>query len=820
MAVAMSLFLKLSRAHPMKVNKMLISWSWREIWSGQLWPVMVALTLIIACVVALSTLAMRVEKVMTENGRSLLAADLVFQSANPISTTLLDKIQQADVVMSLQSQFQTMAFSEHEMQLVTVKSVASNYPLLGELSLKDAQDKIKAQVAAGELWVSARLLSLLDVKIGDEVAIGDAELTITGLIVEQPELVFNPFNSIPNLFIHESDLVKTGALQLGGRVDYRLFINGPPQVLSQLQTSYQLQAGESWVEQGNTGRSGDLIVKAKQYLSLTILMVILMAAVTLILTCSHYACNRSETVSMLKSLGASRSWLRRWLSTQVLIMFLVAFVSGTALGLLLEFLLRLPLTDILPKPLPSAGSQPIFFAAAVALCIGLPALLIPLTRLLDAPAINVIQQQSRPYSKTSWWLLLLPVIAFVVFYGTQTLVWMVLLGLLLLFILLAGLSYALLQLLGKLKFGAALSLALSRINRSPKNSMMQLAALSGSLMLVALIWLIKSDLLGDWQQTLAADAPNVFAVNISPEQQLGYLQQVDQLQLPRSDAFAIIRGRITHINKQTASEHVAYKNETLSILEREINFTWAKQLPVYNELVAGKWSGDNVVSVEQKVATDLDIKVGDVLTFDVNSRLFSATVNSIRAVQWQSMKPNFVFIFSQDVIADLPATWMLSFRAEQTEDELVNQLARLYPTVSLLDFRTIGHKIQQLLKQIAWSLTGLASLGVLSGILLIFTLLRLSLNERKSEITLYRTLGASKKRIKQTLWAEYGLLALSAGFVAAMAAEVILFSLMKWGFQLPTQLHSLMWALLPLLAMMIVFVSLNSVIKSLLKPLK
>ena len=78
----------------MKANKMIVSWSWREIWFGQLWPVMVALTLIIACVVALSTLALRVEKVMTNHGRSLLAADLVFKSANPLHASLLEKAQQ------------------------------------------------------------------------------------------------------------------------------------------------------------------------------------------------------------------------------------------------------------------------------------------------------------------------------------------------------------------------------------------------------------------------------------------------------------------------------------------------------------------------------------------------------------------------------------------------------------------------------------------------------------------------------------------------------------------------------------------------------
>lgn len=803
----------------MRSNKMIVNWSWREIWFGQLWPVMVALTLIIASVVALSTLALRVEKVMSNQGRALLAADLVLKSANPIDPVLLERVQQSGLMVSQQSRFQTMAFSDHKMLLVSVKSVESNYPLRGELNLQ-GQGELQHQVKPGELWLSPRLLTLLETDIGATVAIGDAELVITGVIKDQPELVFNPFNSIPNLFIHHSDLSKTGAVQVGSRVRYRLFINAEQQQLADLQAQYALKAGESWVDQNSQGRTAALLDKAKQYLSLTILMVILMAAVTLILTCLHYARNRSETVSMLKSMGASRAWLRRWLTTQVLIMFIIAFVAGSVIGVLLEYLLRIPLTDILPKQLPVVGMLPFLFALGVGLCIGLPALLIPLNRLLDAPAINVIQQQQTIYSKQSWWLLLLPITALIAFYGSNKLVWMVSIGLLLLFVVLAALSYVLLQLLGKLKWSAAVSLALSRINRSAKNSMMQLAALSGSLMLVALIWLIKSDLLGDWQQTLASDAPNVFAFNISPEQQQGYLQDVDRLQLPRSDAFAIIRGRLTAINGQTPKEHIAYKDQQFRILKREINFTWAKQLPLYNEVIAGQWVAHNSVSVEQKVANDLDINLGDSLTFTVNSQTFSATVDSIRAVKWQSMKPNFVFIFSEDVIADLPATWMLSVRVEQTQSELLNQLARSYPTVSLLDFRAMATKIQTLLRQVSWSLTGLASLGVVSGILLIFTLLRLSLSERQREITLYRTLGASKKRISHTLWAEYGLLAVSAGVVAAFATELILFSLMKWGFQLPTQLHPALWLLLPLLAVMIVLLSLRTVIKKLLKPLR
>ena len=802
-------------------NKMLLRWSWREIWSGQLWPVMAALTLIIACVVALSALAMRVEKVMTDQGRSLIAADLVFRSANPIPELLLADAQHMGLTVSQQTRFATMAFSDSNMQLISVKAVESSYPLRGELQLMGQAEKPQKAVQPGELWLAERLFSLLDVHIGDLLAIGDAELTVSGKIQAQPELTFNPFRTMPNVFIHQIDLHKTGALQVGSRAQYRAFFNGDERALMQLQNSYQLQAGESWLSERNQSRTAQLIDKAKQYLSLTIVMVLLMASLTLVLTCRHYAKSRADTVAMLKSMGAGRGWLRRWLLLQVAIMFICALLFGALLGSSLEMLLRFPLRGILPDDLPSYGWQPFVFALAVAFLIGLPALGIPLKRLLDTSAITVLQDQVVTDTKSkSWWLIMVPLSAFLLFYGNTPLVWLLCFGLILLFLVLAGFSYGLLHLFGHGKWGAAMTLALSRIKRSPKNSIMQLAALSGSLMLVAVIWLVRTDLLGDWQETLPPGAANVFAINIAPEQQQEYLQQLDHNHIARSQAYPIIRGRLTEINGLSARESAAKNSENPDVLRREINFTWAENLPVYNKVVAGGWTENNGVSVEQSVAQELAIKVGDRLSFSVNSQIFTARVNSLREVQWQSMKPNFYFIFTPDVIAQLPATWLVSFRIDKQQIPKLNKLGRDYPTVSLLDFRTMGGKIQSMLAQITWSLTVLAGLGVISGVLLIFTLLRLSLKQRQDEITLYRTLGASRKRISQTLWSEYGMMAITAGLVAVAGAESMVFALMKWGFSLTPSIHLLMWFVLPVLAMLIIFFSLMSVIQQLLKPLQ
>ncbi len=415
---------------------------------------------------------------------------------------------------------------------------------------------------------------------------------------------------------------------------------------------------------------------------------------------------------------------------------------------------------------------------------------------------------------------LLPVIAALIWFGSNKFMWLTLAGLAALLGILALLGLLVVALLRRGKWGAAIKLALSRIGRSPLATGAQLAALTSSLMLLAVIWLLRSDLLADWQQTLPADAPNVFALNIAPEQQQDYLTELDRNQVVRSESYPVIRGRLTAINQQDLLAKKNKGEERDESLRRELNFTWRDALPVHNILLEGEWSRSSGVSVESGIAERLGITLGDELTFSVSSQPFSTIVTSIRQVEWRNMRPNFYFIFTPDVVADLPATWLVSYRIESDQNTLINQLGRDYPTVTLLDLRTMATRIQAILQQVSLSLSVLAVLGVSSGLLLVLTLLRLSLSQREQEIKLYRTLGASRQRISATIWGEYGIMALIAGMMAAAGAETVVAALLKWGFELPVQGHPWLWVVLPVLSLALVVVIIRSMIKRLLMPLK
>ncbi|HBC3489261.1 TPA: ABC transporter permease [Vibrio alginolyticus] len=790
-------------------NKSLIRWSFGEIRQGNLWPISVALILVIASIFALSALAERMEQVIVKQGKDALTADAVFVSANPIPDTLLASTKSLE--RSTMTRFATMAFSDNGMQLISVRAVDDNYPLMGELVL---ENNPAGRVKENQLWLDERIMTQLSVKPGDSVTIGDAEFTVSGAVLMEPGLSFNPFQQMPSAYIHQSDVDKTGAIQVGSRVQYRLFLQADDKTLKSLQDDTQLSPSDRWRTQDTASRSNEVFERTTQYLSLTVAIVIIMAATTLVLTCQNYVNSRTQTIAMLKSLGASRRWIEKWLFIQVTILLISASVVGLLLGSGLEYLLRIPLKDLLPEPLPSYGVTPFLVAFISAVLITVPALGIPLLGLIKTPALEVLQQGKAQRSWKRMLLVLVPVVPLLLLYADNTLVWIVLTGIAVQFVVLAAVSVTLTKLFARVSTHPAMKLALSRINRTPVTSGLQFGALALSLMLLSIIWLVRSDILADWERTLPADAPNVFALNIGDYELDNYLETLDKNGVTRSQAYPIIRGRLTEINGQNVKE-VEYEGEGSDAIRRELNLTWGDTLPEYNDVLSGEWTNKGSVSVEADVANDLGIKLGDTLRFVINSQNYDAVVDTIRYVEWRDMKPNFYFIFSSDVMANLPGSYLISYRIEEGNEALLTSMSRAHPTVSVLDIRTMGEKIQALIQQIVSAITILALLGVVAGLLLIFTLLRLSLSQRQQEIRLYRTLGSSKKRINTTLWAEYGIMALIASGVAVFAAEVCVAAVMTYGFDLNVQIHPELWIALPLAT----FVTLALVVMSLLKRL-
>ena len=169
-----------------------------------------------------------------------------------------------------------------------------------------------------------------------------------------------------------------------------------------------------------------------------------------------------------------------------------------------------------------------------------------------------------------------------------------------------------------------------------------------------------------------------------------------------SQLYPIIRGRLVRINDVPVREAVSKEQKNHNALNRELNMTWSDTLPEKNRIEQGDWwepGSDDGLSIETEIAEKLGIDLGDQLTFIVSGNEFTETVTSIRTVQWESFRPNFYMIFPEEVLRDMPATWLNSFYLDTEDKLLLNGLITQFPTMTLLDLDAVINQVQKMLAQ-------------------------------------------------------------------------------------------------------------------------
>lgn len=775
---------------------MIARWFWREWRSPSLLIVWLALSLAVACVLALGSIGDRMEKGLSQQSREFMAGDRTLRSSREVPAEWIDEARRLGLTVGEQLSFATMTFAGDTPQLADVKAVDDTYPLYGQLETQPPG--LKPQ--AGSVLLAPRLMALLNLKIGDTLDVGDATLRIAGEVIQEPDAGFNPFQMAPRLMMNTADVAKTGAVQPGSRVSWRYKYAGTPQQLADYEKWLLPKLGPEhrWIGlQQDDSALGKSLERSQQFLLLSALLTLLLAVAAVAVAMSHYCRSRYDLVAILKTLGAGRAQLRKLIVGQWLMLLALAAVAGGAMGVGLEQILLLMLKPVLPVALPPASGWPWLWAIGAMVVISLLVGLRPYRLLLATLPLRVLRQD---IVANVWPLkFYIPLVCAVVvlllawLMGGSPLLWAVLAGAVVLALLCGALGWGLLWMLKRLTLKALpLRLAVNRLLRQPWSTLSQLAAFSLSFMLLALLLVLRGDLLDRWQQQLPPESPNYFLINIAPEQVAAVKTFLAGHHVTATEFYPIVRARLTQINGQAAESN---KDEALN---RELNLTWRSERPDHNPLVAGSWppkAGE--VSIEEGLAQRLAIKTGDSVTFTGDTQEFSATVTSVRKVDWESLRPNFFFIFPPNALDEQPQSWLTSFRWDNG-NTLLTQLNREFPTVSLLDIGAILRQVGQVLTQVSRALEVMVVLVTACGILLLLAQVQVGMRQRYQELVVWRTLGAGKSLLRTTLWAEFALLGVVSGIVAAIGAEVALAMLQTKVFDFPWSPDWRLWVMLPL----------------------
>lgn len=770
---------------------------WREIGRGPLRLFLLALALSVASILSVTLVADRLNQALSASGRDYIAADRVLSTSRELDASWLTQAQHLGLELSRTQSFQSVLFADDELQLASVRAVDNAFPFYGDLELAPP-----ASVSPGHIWLSSRLLTLLTLSVGDSVELGNTKLNVAGELVKEPDQGFSPALLAPRALIHLDDVAATGIQMMGSRVNYRYLFKG---TLAQLTTysdwlTPQLKAGQEWLSPDNADTPvARSLVRAEQFFRLASLIGVLLGILAMAIALGYFSRREQDRIALLKTLGARRRVIINWLVKLLCSLLVLGSALGALVGYGLHKVILLSLGEALAMPLPAPSWQPFALALGLALLTTVMLSVVPMLRLLAVPPLRVLRNEAQARIPAWWSLATLLSATFVLswlFAGDVALASGLLLGLLALMAILGGVCGLMLAWARRRGGSIAYRLALSRLRRDRLTTLLQFGGVALALFLGTLLWVVRGELVDGFLARLPAEAPNRFVLNIADHELEPLRAKLDNAGLERSLFYPIVRGRLSAINEQpTVSDVDSGANEGIG---RELNLTYSEQLPEGNFLVAGQWAQTpNSVSVESGLAERLQLTLGDSVTLDLAGLQISAEITSIRKVDWDSMKPNFYFIFSPDVLNAYPATWLASFYLPTEQKSLEIELIRAFPTITVLDVEALLQQLRQILAQVSQALLVIMGLVVLASVLVLLAQLETTLESRRRELVLLRTLGASKRLIHASLRWEWVAAGFAAGLAAALAVELCVAILLPHWLGLPWQPHPPLWFALP-----------------------
>ena len=790
---------------------------WRDLRSGELRLLIVAVTLAVAALTAVGFFADRLKGGLQRDARQLLGGDALISSDNPTPAAFTEKARSLglDVVQTLG--FPTMARASDAQggasKLVALKVVEPGYPLRGKLKISDQPGAPEALTqtipAPGEAWLEAPLLESISVKVGDALLLGDARLRIAKIIVNEPDRGAGFMNFAPRVMINRADIEATQLIQPASRLTYRLAVAGDDARVNTYVAWAELELKKREVrglrvESLQSGRPevSQTLDRAEKFLNLIALLAALLSAVAVALAARGFANNHLDDCAMLRVLGLSQRTIASAYAFEFAVIGLLASGLGVACGFAVHHVFVLLLAGLVDAALPAPSIWPVLFGMGMGLTLLLAFGLPPVLQLAQVPPLRVIRREVGNLKPASLGVLAVGVAGFatLLLAASSDLK----LGLIAVggfagaVAVFAALSWLAVKLLrwsvSESTAPRWLVLATRQISARPAFAVVQVSALAVGLLALVLLVLLRTDLISSWRQATPPDAPNRFVINVMPEQGEAFTQALRDAGVAKFDWYPMIRGRLVAVNDKSVTPDDYLDDRAKRLVDREFNLSNSAVKPAQNVVVAGRWLEEEAgaLSVEEGIAKTLGLQLGDRLRFDVGGVQTDAKITSLRKVDWGSMRANFFVMYPVSTLANVPATYMSAFKAPATPG-FDNALVRRFPNITSVDMTSTLAQIQRVLDQVIGAVEFLFGFTLAAGLVVLFAAVTATREERAREFAIMRAIGAQSSLLRQVQRAELMGVGLLAGFLASVVATALGWALAQYVFNF--EWHVSLWVL-------------------------
>lgn len=773
--------------------------------------------------VSLEAFKVSLQNTLSQNSKEILSADLAVSARRNLTDAeikAMNEVMAKDSQMSQSYEFYAMMSSANGSRLVMVRAVDENYPLYGVIGLQSGGE-IRQSTPNKEIltsmtaWVYPELEAQLGLHKGDEIQLGQLKLKIADIISKDGTQTFRAASIAPRVFINRALLPQSGLIQFGSTFSVNYFFklkddrltNDHKTALLKVLTDPAVQVDTAKTASEDSSRQLGYL---SDYLGLVAIIALFMSALGAAYLFRLFMTQRMREVAILRSLGLQATRAVSLYAAQVTILGLLSLIPTVIVSSLVLPLLSDLLASLTPFNLSPAMSARAIFMALILGVIGSFVICLPFLlkiQELNPSKLFAEEKFSSSIEIRKPWVFLPGVLLFWVLAVAQS-------NSLKIGTVFVGAFFVVLLIL--FATGTALLTALRTARRSKnwvrKYSLLGLSrrrasslaifvALGLGSLLVNILPQLKVSLQSEFKMTSASKIPSLFMFDIQDDQIEPVKEFLKQENITPVGVSPLVRARILKVNGQGFERKAEEGGFTTREQETEarfrnrgVNLSYRESMSDSEMITDGKpFSGMYdaskqkyaELSVEQKYADRLGIKIGDVMLFDVQGVEIEGQVINLRKVKWTSFTPNFFILMQNGVLNDAPKTFIMALpkMTETRKEQLQLNLAKRFSNVSIIDVQRTVNEVLKIADQMSWSLELMAALALFTGYVVLYSIVSGQVRLRRWELNMLKVVGAKFSSVSRYLVLEFVTLALAAGFVGSSLSVIVSYAISYYVFE-------------------------------------
>ena len=784
------------------------------------------LALGVAAIAGVQSTASSIVTGLRADGRAILGGDLalrsIYQDLAPAERRLLE---QASEAITHFAEMRTMARrpGTEASVLVELKAVDERYPLFGRVETAGGGGAGASLAAAlarrGDTWgalVDPALADRLALRDGDALSIGGIDFEVRGTITREPDRAGSgaPFGFWPRVLVSLDGLAATQLLREGSLVYHQYAARLAPEVGLE---EVRAELGETFRDSGWQMRTYDdaapgiqrMIGRLGSFLSLVGLTALLVGGVGVGNAVRAWLDTRLGVIATLKCIGASRSVVFRTYLAQLTVIAGLGVLAGLVIGAFAPVVVSGMLETLLPVPI-VLGVYPGVLALAVAfgLLTAITFTVWPLSRAHETPAVALFRGVGlgvRPGRRGHLALALaggfgLAALAVAAAPNRWFAVWFIV-GAALVLLVFRAAGWAVVRAARavhasrRLRLGPRMRMAVSNLYRPGNATADIVLSLGLGLTVLVAVALVEANLRREIADSLPKDAPAFFFVGVEADRIDRLTEAVESIDgTGRFRSVPFLRGRIVRVNGLDPEEALV-NDEHGWLIQGDRGLSYAAVAPD-NPVVDGRWwpedyAGPPLLSVDVDVIDAFELALGDTITLNVLGREITAEVRHVRRVEWRGMQVNFALLLSPEPLRRAPHSYVATVGATPEAEALVERtMVREFPQVTTVRVREALGRVAELMGSIAAAARGVGGVTLLSGALVLAGAVAAGHRRRTWESVVLKVLGVRRRDVVLIHAAEFALLGLVTGVIAAAAGTAT-----AWG--VTTRVLDQEWEFLP-----------------------